>query len=103
DPVLSEVSWKFYVNLQQEAFAGGEFKIAAQAGSLAFEQQADPDVAYNIACSMARDSNVKDAFEWLKRAIAAGFKNKDLMASDPDLESLRSDPKFGELLDAIPD
>jgi Zn-dependent protease len=98
DPLLAEVSWKFYVNLLQEAFASGEFRIAAEAGSLAFEKQSDPDVAYNVACSLARDSRSKEAFEWLERAIATGFQNKDLIAGDPDLESLRSHAEFDELL-----
>jgi Zn-dependent protease len=97
-PVLSDVSWKLYVNLQNEAFASGEFKVAAQAGSLAFEKQPDPNVAYNIACSLARDSEITKACAWLERAIDSGFNNKDLLATDPDLDSLRPSPEFGAIV-----
>jgi len=99
--VLSDVSWKLYVNLQSEAFASGEFRLAAQAGSLAFEKQADPNVAYNVACSLARDSEITKACEWLQRAIDSGFKNKDLLATDPDLDSLRPSPEFEAILAKI--
>jgi len=97
-PVLSDVSWKLYVNLLNEAFASSEFRVAAQAGSLAFEKQPDPNVAYNIACSLARDSEITKACEWLERAIDSGFNNKDLMATDSDLESLRPSPEFAAIM-----
>ena len=100
-PVLSDVSWKLYVNLQNEAFASGEFRVAAQAGSLAFEKQPDPNVAYNIACSLARDSEIAKACEWLQRAIDSGFNNKDLLATDSDLDSLRLSPEFEAILAKI--
>ena len=100
-PVLSDVSWKLYVNLQNEAFASGEFRVAAQAGSLAFEKQPDPNVAYNIACSLARDSEIAKACEWLERAIDSGFNNKDLLATDSDLDSLRLSPEFEAILAKI--
>ena len=99
--VLSDVSWKLYVNLQTEAFASGDFKVAAQAGSLAFEKQPDPNVAYNIACSLARDSNVTEACKWLERAIESGFDNKELLATDSDLDSLRSYPEFAAIMAKI--
>ncbi len=100
-PVMSDVSWKLYVNLQNEAFASGEFKVAAQAGSLAFEKQPDPNVAYNIACSLARDSEITKSCEWLARAIDSGFNNKDLLATDPDLNSLRLSPEFDAIVAKI--
>jgi Zn-dependent protease len=99
--VLSDVSWKLYVNLQNEAFAGSEFRVATQAGTLAFEKQPDPNVAYNIACSLARDSEIATACEWLERAVNSGFNNKDLMATDSDLEPLRLHPKFDAILAKI--
>jgi Zn-dependent protease len=99
--LLSDVSWKLYVNLQNEAFASGEFGVAAQAGSLAFEKQPDPNVAYNIACSLARDSEITKACEWLQRAIDSGFNNKDLLFSDPDLNALRLSPEFDAIMAKI--
>ena len=100
--VLSDVSGKLYVNLQHEAFASSEFSLAAQAGSLAFEKQPEPNVAYNIACSLARDSEITKACKWLERAIESGFNNKDLMATDSDLESLRLSPEFDAIMAKLP-
>jgi hypothetical protein len=34
--------------------------------------------------------------------VKAGFRNRDLMASDEDLKSLRDDPRFKQVLDSIP-
>jgi Zn-dependent protease len=100
--VLSEVSWKLYVNLQNEAFESSEFQVAAQAGSLAFEKQPDPNVAYNIACSLARDAKITEAFNWLERAIESGFSNKDLLATDSDLAALRVYPEFEAIIAKMP-
>lgn len=107
---LTDVSWKLYVNLQHEAFEGRDFRTAAEAGSMAFEQQPDPNVAYNISCalardaslvrdeSLARDSQVAEACQWLQRAIESGFDNKELILTDPDLDSLRTHPEFQSII-----
>jgi len=100
-PVLSDVSWKLYVNLQNEAFESNEFRVAAQAGALAFEKQSDPNVAYNIACSLARNSEITNACKWLERSIDSGFKDKHLLATDSDLQSLRGYPEFDAIMARI--
>ena len=56
-----------------------------------------PRIAYNVARAFARDSELKEAFEWMHRAIDLGFEDKDVV-SDPDLEALRSLPEFGALV-----
>ena len=53
---------------------------------------------YNLACAHARLGHKDAAFQNLGKAIDAGFRNRRTMEEDPDLESLRSDPRFGELL-----
>ena len=68
-PVLTDVSWKLYASLQLEAFEGGEFAVAAEAGARAFEQQPDPNIAYNIACSLARDDSLALLALWLLMAL----------------------------------
>jgi hypothetical protein len=101
--VLTDVSWKLYVSLLAEAFENSEFKVAAQAGSMAFEKQPDPNVAYNVACSLTRNSQITEAFEWLKRAIDSGFNDKELIATDSDLDSLRQHPEFDAIIAKITD
>jgi len=57
---------------------------------------------YNAACANALLGRREEAFAWLGRAIAAGFANRSLLRTDPDLASLRDDPRFAALL-AAPD
>ncbi|HVT45721.1 MAG TPA: tetratricopeptide repeat protein [Thermoanaerobaculia bacterium] len=52
---------------------------------------------YNIACAYARLSDTERAFEWLEHAADAGFSLARFMPTDPDLQSLRSDPRFETL------
>ena len=62
------------------------------------EQKIDPKVAYNVACAFARDANLSEAMEWVRRALDAGFGDRDALLFDPDLEALRSVPEFGSVL-----
>jgi tetratricopeptide (TPR) repeat protein len=49
----------------------------------------DPDVYYNIACVYAKEDRVKDAEEWLSKAMEKGFNNMRVMKTDPDLDNIR--------------
>jgi hypothetical protein len=58
---------------------------------------------YNIACCESLIGNVTTAFEYLQKAINAGFRNCEKIQSDPDFENLRekSHAKFQELLEEL--
>lgn len=49
---------------------------------------------YNLACAYALTGRRDEAFAALHEAKRAGFANRILMSTDPDLESLRGDPRF---------
>ncbi|MEN3334545.1 MAG: eukaryotic-like serine/threonine-protein kinase [Blastocatellia bacterium] len=53
---------------------------------------------YNIACGFARLNDKENALTWLERALANGFNRTDLLRSDADLDSLRADPRFQQLI-----
>jgi tetratricopeptide (TPR) repeat protein len=61
---------------------------------------------YNIACVQAllvpkstdRAKQADLAMDWLKRAVAAGFKNSDQIKQDADLDALRGREDFKKLL-----
>lgn len=55
-------------------------------------------VMYNLACYEAIDNNTEEAFTWLEGAIDSGFSDPDWMLEDADLESLREDARFENLL-----
>ncbi len=61
----------------------------------------DPDdggILYNVACLFALEGRKDDAIGCLTQAFKAGFGDVDWIAHDPDLESLRDDPRFQALL-----
>lgn len=58
----------------------------------------DGRVRYNLACSCALCGRKDEAFELLHQARDLGFRDGALVRSDPDLESIRDDPRFREVL-----
>ena len=99
--VMSKSLLPLSLNLQIDAFQNDQFEISGKAGALAYEQKPDPNVAYNAACAFARASDSAQALVWLERAIASGFSDDNLLATDPDLQSVRSQPGFDRLLERI--
>ena len=99
--VMSQDVSPVLVNLQNDAFNNQEFEIAGKAGALAFAAKPDPNVAYNAACAFARAGNSTQALVWLERAIASGFNDKNLLATDADLEAIRTQPGFADLLEKL--
>lgn len=53
---------------------------------------------YNLACAYSIGEKIDDAFEALGKAIDAGYDNFDWMQKDADLENVRKDARFQELL-----
>jgi len=53
---------------------------------------------YNAACSYALSNQGEPALEALGRSLDAGFDEPKMIASDSDLDLVRSDPRFKSLL-----
>jgi non-specific serine/threonine protein kinase/serine/threonine-protein kinase len=53
---------------------------------------------YDFACVAAAANQSDDAFRYLREAINHGYKDARGLATDDDLRSLRSNPKFQQLL-----
>ncbi|MDH5234869.1 MAG: protein kinase [Gemmatimonadota bacterium] len=58
----------------------------------------DASVCYNVACLLALEGETTRALDNLERAFRVGFARQDWVAHDPDLESLRDDPRFQALI-----
>lgn len=56
-------------------------------------------VLYNAACEYALADRLDQSIELLKKAYAAGFKDRDAVNKDPDLAKLRNDPQVKELIE----
>jgi serine/threonine protein kinase/Flp pilus assembly protein TadD len=62
----------------------------------------DPSVLYNIACAFALEEQKHEAIDTLRKAIDNGFGHWSWIEHDADLDSLRNDPEFLELLSRKP-
>ena len=63
----------------------------------------DAGVAYNVACLFAVAGERERALDLLEEAVAAGFGNREWLERDPDLQSIRDDPRFAPLLGSLAD
>lgn len=51
---------------------------------------------YNIACGYSLKGDKDRAFDWLRKAWAAGYQEVEHMKGDSDLDNIRKDPRFAE-------
>ena len=56
---------------------------------------------YNLACAYSLDGQIGKALDALEAAVEAGFNDDRHMEQDPDLASLRQDPRFHALIDRL--
>jgi Flp pilus assembly protein TadD len=53
---------------------------------------------YNLACSYALLKKIDPAIKALRKAVDLGYRDFRYMREDRDLEALRPDPRFRQLL-----
>jgi tetratricopeptide (TPR) repeat protein len=58
----------------------------------------DPTVHYNLACDYSMLKDADRAIETLERAVRLGYRDFRHMLKDPDMEYLRQDERFKELV-----
>jgi serine/threonine-protein kinase len=63
--------------------------------------RADHDIAFWLAGFYALEGMTDEAIGWVRRAIELGNENYPLFADSGKLDSLRSDPRFAELMDEL--
>lgn len=56
--------------------------------------------AYNLACVYGRTGKIDKGIVWLEKTVANGWDSPVDFEGDPDLESLKSHPRFTSLLEA---
>jgi len=61
-------------------------------------RQNDPLAHYNLACSYALLKRPDQALKTLRRAVELGYRDFRYMREDRDLDSIRQDPRFRQLL-----
>ena len=58
----------------------------------------DPLAHYNLACRYARLKRPDQCLKTLRRAVELGYRDFRYMREDRDLDSIRHDPRFRQLL-----
>jgi len=58
----------------------------------------DAGVSYNVACLFALEGLTDRAIHYLDLSVKGGFWHREWAEKDPDLDSLRDDQRFKELL-----
>ena len=61
----------------------------------------EANAVYNLACVSAVKGLPDEALRWLTRLVELGYRDADHLAADPDLSTLRGDPRFISLLKSI--
>ena len=58
----------------------------------------NPLIYYNISCLYAIQNRKAEAVEWLRQAVDHGYENWDKMKTDKDLENIKNEPMYRNLL-----
>ena len=89
---------KAWFNLGFSYYSLNEYDKAIDAYKKANDLEYNlPGTRYNLACAYALLDDKNMALSWLTQSIAAGFRQIQLLHSDPDLKNLRQDARFQEL------
>jgi tetratricopeptide (TPR) repeat protein len=81
------------------AYSAGDYETALAKQLLAVEKRPqDAVLRFNAGCFAARAGRADEAIEHLRRALEINPRVKELMATDEDLDSVRDDQRFAELM-----
>ncbi len=61
----------------------------------------DPIAHYNLACSYALLGQVDRAIDALRRSVRLGYADVAHLEQDSDLDNIRNDPRYKEMLDSL--
>lgn len=65
---------------------------------LVASRPADPTAHYNLACRYALLKQADQALHSLRKAVELGYRDFSFMEEDRDLDSIRKDPRFRQLV-----
>ena len=89
---------QFYLGYNLHASGNIDEALGYHMKVAAADSNFKPTALYNVACvhSLKKDSD--KAFEYLKKSIEAGFRTIDQLHSDSDMDNIRNDPRFAEMI-----
>lgn len=102
DRLLSTVLTATSFYLSRDLLAAGRPNHAASVLAVAAEiDPQNPVIWYNRSCALARAGRQMAALDALETAIDNGFDDLDLISGDGDLESIRGNDRYRELVKRI--
>jgi Flp pilus assembly protein TadD len=72
--------------------AGKAFQLSAKAGNRVGAS------LYNTACALSLEGDRAAALDYLEKSLLAGFDDPSLMRKDGDLDAIREEPRYRELV-----
>lgn len=97
---INPVNAGFWRQLGSALYQGKDYRRAIPAYEKALELRAGfpSDSAYNIACCYALLGEKEKAIQWLEKSFDLGYRHLPDAQQDPDLKSLRGDPRFIKIM-----
>jgi len=88
-----------WYDLGKELLDAGSYDLAQKAFEAAAQRANDPGNAlYNAACALALKGESKAALDALQRAVEQGFDDVHQLKKDDDLDAVRDDARFAEIV-----
>ncbi len=82
-------------------FRQGEYEQAERMLRASIQRSPNqPVYHYNLACSLARQKRIDEAFASLQQAVTLGFVHVQPLRMDADLDGLRADDRFAAILES---
>lgn len=84
-----------YLHLKDYAQSVAHFKVCIE------QEPQNVGAHYNLACAYSLKGDSDAAIEHLALAVKYGYNDVEHLEKDSDLENIRSDPRYGELLRSL--
>jgi tetratricopeptide (TPR) repeat protein len=100
---INPVNGRFWNQLAQANYNAKNYRrsISAYEKQIELGSNIPANAAYDIACDYALLGEKEQALKWLEKAMAMGFSDLPHTQEDTDLESLRNDPRYRELVGLV--
>jgi hypothetical protein len=98
---MGKMTGEMYAQLGYELLVANMNSKSADFYEKALAIRANALDFYNLACAYAKDKHREPAIAALDKAIAMGYGTHDHVTTDPDLESIRNDERFKEIVKKI--
>lgn len=92
------VGWELWMPLGKRYEAGEHEAVLEQLRPLVDANPQYPLLAYNLACLESLTGRTADAMEHLRRSIEMSDRFRDYAKGDSDLDAIREEPGFRELV-----